>query len=127
MTVVDHIKINLRSSIQKMLQKRRLRWLDHVKWMPDGRVKRDPSATGIDIRNWEELTVDLSRWRTQVQEGVSQAERQRLDAAKEREKLDSARPPMRLTLMNSCARNMDANAKCALDLRATADTATDPL
>ena len=34
---------------------------------------------------------------------------------------------MRSQLMNSCARNVDANAERALDLLATVDTATDPL
>ena len=89
------------SSIQTMLQKRRLRWPGHVKRMPDGRmqkdilhgalaegsrghrrpllryrdvIKRGLNATGIHIRNWEELALDRSRWRTQVQEGTSQAE-----------------------------------------------------
>ena len=50
-------------------------------------IKRGLNATGVHIRNWEELALDRSRWRTQVQEGVSQAKRRRLDTAEEKRKV----------------------------------------
>ena len=67
-------------------------------------TKRDLNATGgIDIRNWDELSLDRSRWRTQVQEGTSQAERQRLDTVEEKIKAQKRKATDELMCQN-CGR-----------------------
>ena len=64
-------------------------------------------------RNWPWAALDGERRYRRV------LRRQRDSAStrrRKREKLEGASPPMRLTLISSCARNVDANAERALDL-----------
>ena len=84
-----------------LLKERRLRWLDHVWRMKDGRLpknilygklvdgsraigrtlhrfkdvcKRDLKTCGIDVVNWEVFCTDRNEWRTAVIEGALNSE-----------------------------------------------------
>lgn len=82
-------------SMFQTLKVRRLRWLGHLRRMPDGRlpkdilyselsagsrgrgrllrfkdvVKRDTKALDIATDNWERLVEDRTKWRQQLREG----------------------------------------------------------
>ena len=63
-----------------LLRQRRLRWLEHVAQMKDGRIYKDilygelvpgkcnfePRQLNIDLKNWGELAMDRSRWRSNL-------------------------------------------------------------
>ena len=91
-------------SIHSLLCQRRLRWLGHVRRMPDGRIpkdilygelasgkrsvgrpslrfkdvcKRDLRAADIDISQWEAHAADRDNWRLTVKHGTKRNEERR--------------------------------------------------
>ena len=87
-----------------LLSQRRMRWLGHIRRMPDGRIpkdilygeleegkrqcgrpklrfrdvcKRDLRSLGIDEVSWEETASDRSAWKNSVKTGIESSEAKR--------------------------------------------------
>ena len=119
------------TSIFTILSKHRLRWIGHVRRMPDGRIpkdilygqlsigerargrpklrytdvcKRDMKYTDINVQTWEQLAEDRGTWRTTVNEGLKSAEKKRIkewESKRERRK-NSQKSSRRTTNTFSC-------------------------
>lgn len=111
-------------SMYTLLRQRRLRWLGHVHRMEDGRIpkdilygelatgrrstgcphlrfkdvcKRDMKALAIDIKSWEELANDRSKWRNTLNKHLKSGEEKLIKEAAEKrarrkERNNSSRP-----------------------------------
>ena len=116
------------SSMPTILCKRRLRWLGHVKRMDDNRIpkqllhgelaqgcrqrgrpklrfkdtcKSSLNKCHIDAKSWEKLAEDRTAWKTSVNTGVKQLERENIQAfeAKRQRKKGNVPQPCNTSLI----------------------------
>lgn len=140
-TNTDILSMARLPSLLNILRQRRLRWIGHVRRMPDGRIpkdlfygelskgkrsvgrpylrykdvlKRDLNAVNIDPSLWEHLAEDRDNWRTLTKRQLEQSEEAAQEKAIEKRRIRKAATRVPPVLPVPTAGDGTLNNQCSL-------------